>query len=110
MFFSVVSFSNAYGNKLTCYSVKSVFYFSKGYALPVIHYIRKRWEAQDTDLSLIRYFVMEIIEIVSPPYSAEFVEAFLPLVEGKRLLDEETLSDDKKEGLKQFISDCAAVE
>lgn len=84
--------------------------FSKGYALPVIWYIRKRWDAQDTDLSLIRYFVLETIDIVGPPYSLEFVEAFLPLVENRKLIPEDTLSDEKQEALKQFVRDSTILE
>ena len=29
---------------------------------PILEYMKKRWEQQDTDVSLIRHFVFEVME------------------------------------------------
>ena len=54
---------------------------SKGCVVPVMKYIKTCWQKGDTDISLIRYFVSEVLSMISPPYSEEFVALFLPLVE-----------------------------
>lgn len=54
---------------------------TRGFVLPVVKYIRNCWARGDTDVSLIRYFVTEVLEIVAPPYTSEFVELLLPMVE-----------------------------
>ena len=36
---------------------------SRGYVLPVVGYIRKCLEKLNTDISLIRYFVTEVVSI-----------------------------------------------
>ncbi len=53
---------------------------SKGCVVPVINYIKSCWTRQDTDMSLIRYFVTEVLDVISPPYTLEFVQLFYPLV------------------------------
>ena len=32
-----------------------------------------------------RYFVREVLEIISPPYTIEFIQLFLPLVENEEI-------------------------
>lgn len=59
---------------------RMVHLLAKGCALPVIAYIKGCWQADNTDISLIRYAVVEILSMVEPPYSDDFVQAFLPLV------------------------------
>ncbi|MBO8666584.1 hypothetical protein INO76_16285, partial [Staphylococcus aureus] len=56
-----------------------------GCVVPVIKYIEQCWHRGDTDISLIRYFVTEALEAVSPPYSVEFVDLFLPIVENEEI-------------------------
>lgn len=56
---------------------------SKGYVIPVMNYINNCWQKGDTDISLIRYFVIEVLYMISPPYTEEFVSLFLPLVESE---------------------------
>lgn len=34
---------------------------SKGYVVPVVSYMKQCWQKGDTDMSLIRYFVTEVI-------------------------------------------------
>lgn len=54
---------------------------SKNCVIPVLNYIKKCLTNGDTDISLIRYFITEVLSMVSPPYSTEFITLFLPLVE-----------------------------
>lgn len=54
---------------------------SKDYVIPVLNYINKCWKSGDTDISLIRYFVIEVLYMIAPPYTIEFIDHFLPLVE-----------------------------
>lgn len=39
---------------------RMVHLFSRGCVIPVVSYVRKCSEQQDTDISLIRYFVTEV--------------------------------------------------
>lgn len=55
------------------------------YVVPVLNYIRKCWQKQDTDVSLIRYFVTEVLEIIEPPYTQEFIHMLLPLIEANEI-------------------------
>uniref|UniRef100_A0A182QA94 Negative elongation factor D n=1 Tax=Anopheles farauti TaxID=69004 RepID=A0A182QA94_9DIPT len=54
-----------------------------GCVIPVLKYIRQCFTQKDTDISLIRYFVAEVLEMVTHPYSSEFVQHFLPIVENE---------------------------
>jgi len=83
-----------------------VLLLSAGYALPVVHYMRQKLQKQDTDVSLIRYFVTETLEIIAPPFSPDFGIAFLPLVENTEVAREKTLPDDKLDAIKAFIEEC----
>uniref|UniRef100_A0A915KSJ9 Negative elongation factor D n=1 Tax=Romanomermis culicivorax TaxID=13658 RepID=A0A915KSJ9_ROMCU len=76
---------------------------SCGHALPVANYIRQRLLRNDADVSLIRYFVTETLEIIAPPYSPEFAELFLPLVENVDICRRETMNDEKWEAVKLFL-------
>lgn len=37
-----------------------IFLMTKGHVLPVLAFLNKCWKEQDTDISLIRHFVMEV--------------------------------------------------
>jgi negative elongation factor C/D len=39
---------------------------SQGYVVPVVCYIKQCWQRGDTDVSLIRYFVTEVILNIFP--------------------------------------------
>ena len=54
---------------------------SRGYVMPVLHYISSINSSEKIDASLIRHFVGEILEIASPPYSDTVEEILYPLVE-----------------------------
>lgn len=58
---------------------------SRNYVIPIIKHMRKCWQKQDTDVSLIRYFVTEILEIVEPPYSQEFIHILSPMIEANEI-------------------------
>ncbi|KAG8131670.1 putative Negative elongation factor D-like protein [Naja naja] len=60
---------------------RMVHLLSRGYVLPVVSYIRKCLEKLDTDISLIRYFVTEVLDVIAPPYTSDFVQLFLPILE-----------------------------
>lgn len=60
-----------------------VFLLAEGCVVPVLKYIKLCSQRQDTDIYLIRYFVTEVLTLVNQPYSSEFVEHFLPLVENE---------------------------
>lgn len=58
---------------------------SRGCVVPVVKYVKHCWQRGDTDISLIRYFVTEVLEAVAPPYTLEFVQLFLPMVENEEI-------------------------
>ncbi|EDO47251.1 predicted protein [Nematostella vectensis] len=58
---------------------------SRGYVIPVISFIHKCMTGQITDNSLIRHFVTEVLEMIAPPYSSEFVQLFLPIVRNEEI-------------------------
>jgi len=64
---------------------RMVHLLSRGCVVPVINYIKTCWQRQDTDMSLIRYFVTEVLDVISPPYTLEFVQLFYPLVDSEEV-------------------------
>jgi len=58
---------------------------SRNYVIPIIKHMRKCWQKQDLDVSLIRYFLTEMLEIIEPPYSQEFVSILLPMIEANEI-------------------------
>ena len=50
---------------------------SRGHVIQTVKYINKCWKQQDTDISLIRHFVIEVLDMIGPPYSTEFINRFL---------------------------------
>lgn len=81
---------------------------SRGYVIPVVKYIKSCWEKTDTDISLIRYFVSEVLDTISPPYSAEFVQLFLPLVENDEIITDSMRRDGEEDPVAEFIVHCRA--
>ncbi|KAG7163908.1 Negative elongation factor D-like [Homarus americanus] len=76
---------------------------SRGCVLPVMKYIKSCSTKGDTDISLIRYFVREVLEIVAPPYTVEFVQLFLPLVENEDITGSMNTDSDL---VTEFIAHC----
>ncbi|CAG0912356.1 unnamed protein product [Notodromas monacha] len=58
---------------------------SRGYVIPVLKYMANICQKEKTDYSLVRYFVREILEMVAPPFSKEFMENFSPLIENENI-------------------------
>uniref|UniRef100_A0A4W3JDL7 Negative elongation factor complex member C/D n=1 Tax=Callorhinchus milii TaxID=7868 RepID=A0A4W3JDL7_CALMI len=65
---------------------RMVHLLSRGYVLPVVSYMRKCLEKLDTDISLIRYFVTEVLDVIAPPYTSDFVHLFLPILENDSIV------------------------
>ena len=78
---------------------------SRGCVLPVMKYIKVCFTKGDTDISLIRYFVREVLEIISPPYTVEFVQLFLPLVENEEITGTMRINSDS-DLVTEFIAHC----
>lgn len=58
---------------------------TRGCVVPVVKYIKQCCARGDTDISLIRYFVTEVLDAIMHPYSPEFVQLFLPMVENEEI-------------------------
>ncbi|XP_052864358.1 negative elongation factor D-like [Anopheles cruzii] len=77
------------------------------YVVPVVKYINTCVFRGNVDVSLIRYFVQEVLEIIEPPYSDEFVQLFLPLVKNEQITGLMTHVADSNP-VSAFIVHCAA--
>ncbi|XP_015785499.1 negative elongation factor C/D [Tetranychus urticae] len=64
---------------------RMVHVLSRGCVVPVVNYMKTCWQKQATDVSLIRYFVTEVLDVISPPYTPAFIQIFLPLVENEEI-------------------------
>merc|ERR1712240_451901 len=82
---------------------------SRGYVLPVVKYMAQCWRNGDTDISLIRYFVTEVLETIAPPYSQEFVALFLPMVENEEITGTMRVQDMDSDPVSEFIVHCKAT-
>ncbi|RLU19034.1 hypothetical protein DMN91_009392 [Ooceraea biroi] len=80
---------------------------SQGCVVPVVSYIKQCWQRGDTDVSLIRYFVTEVLEVIAPPYSTEFVQLFLPMVENEEITGT-MRSENENDLVSEFIAHCKA--
>jgi len=80
---------------------------SRGYVIPVVQFIRNCMESQLTDISLIRHFVTEVLEMIAPPYSREFVNIFLPIVKNDSITGI-LRNADKKDDVSKFLLHCEA--
>ncbi|XP_018331168.1 negative elongation factor D [Agrilus planipennis] len=78
-----------------------------GCVVPVVKYIKQCWQKGDTDISLIRYFVTEVLEAVGPPYSSEFVNLFMPMVENDEITGT-MRGDGENDPVSEFIVYCKA--
>lgn len=82
---------------------------SRNYVIPIIKYMRKCWQKQDTDVSLVRYFVTEILEIIEPPYSQEFIQILLPMIEANDITGNlKSENRDQHQLVEAFIEHCKA--
>ncbi|KAJ8924683.1 hypothetical protein NQ315_000834 [Exocentrus adspersus] len=79
-----------------------------GCVVPVVKYIKQCWQRGDTDISLIRYFVTEVLETIGPPYSSEFVHLFMPMVENDEITGT-MRGDGENDPVSEFIGSCGAA-
>uniref|UniRef100_A0A0N5AIK8 Negative elongation factor D n=1 Tax=Syphacia muris TaxID=451379 RepID=A0A0N5AIK8_9BILA len=76
---------------------------SVGLALPVIEKVNKMFRDGQIDV----YFAVEVLEIVSPPYSKDFIDSFLPIVSNQEIFD--SSGHEKLPAAKEFIDHCTAL-
>ncbi|VDK75121.1 unnamed protein product, partial [Litomosoides sigmodontis] len=79
---------------------------SVGFALPVIEKLNKMFQEGQIDVSLVRYFAVDVLDIIEPPYSEEFIETFLPIVLNQEIFDKITMI--KVPAADQFIEDATS--
>uniref|UniRef100_A0A8C0IE68 Negative elongation factor complex member C/D n=1 Tax=Bubo bubo TaxID=30461 RepID=A0A8C0IE68_BUBBB len=84
---------------------RMVHLLSRGYVLPVVSYIRKCLEKLDTDISLIRYFVTEVLDVIAPPYTSDFVHLFLPILENESIAGT-IKTEGEHDPVTEFIAHC----
>uniref|UniRef100_A0A8C3UJG6 Negative elongation factor complex member C/D n=1 Tax=Catharus ustulatus TaxID=91951 RepID=A0A8C3UJG6_CATUS len=84
---------------------RMVHLLSRGYVLPVVSYIRKCLEKLDTDISLIRYFVTEVLDVIAPPYTSDFVQLFLPILENESIAGT-IKTEGEHDPVTEFIAHC----
>lgn len=59
---------------------------STGYVLPVMHDVKQMWQSKTLDVSLIRYFVLELLDMIKPPISKDFAALFQPMVADENVI------------------------
>lgn len=79
---------------------------TRGCCIPVVKYIKQCCAKGDTDVSLIRYFVTEVLETITQPYSPEFVSLFLPMVENEDITGR--MNDEENDPFAEFIVQARA--
>nr|XP_002129224.1 negative elongation factor C/D [Ciona intestinalis] len=84
---------------------RMVHLMSRGCVLPVISYIRDCSDKEGTDVSLIRHFVTEVLDIICPPYTSDFVHMFLPIIENESITGS-LRNEDGNDPVSDFIVHC----
>jgi len=79
-----------------------------GHVLPVMNTVEK-W-ASKVDQSLIRHFIVQVLESIEPPYSAAFVSVMLRLIERPASIDalKSLKAYEQKHLVLHFIEHCIA--
>ncbi|KAL0851216.1 hypothetical protein ABMA28_007060 [Loxostege sticticalis] len=80
---------------------------SRGCVVPVLRYIKQCWQRGDTDISLIRYFITEVLDAIAPPYTPEFVQLVLPMVENEEITGT-MRAEGENDPVSEFIVHCKA--
>jgi negative elongation factor C/D len=78
---------------------------SCGYVLEVVNYMHRCMKTENLDHSLIRHFISEVLNIIQPPYSAEFGSVFLPLVQNQDISGP-LVNADATDIVSQFVAEC----
>ncbi|XP_076124487.1 negative elongation factor C/D isoform X1 [Alosa pseudoharengus] len=84
---------------------RMVHLLSRGFVLPVVSYIRKCLEKLNTDISLIRYFITEVLDVIAPPYTSDFVQLFLPILENDSIAGT-IRTEGEHDPVAEFIAHC----
>ncbi|KAG5275345.1 hypothetical protein AALO_G00146400 [Alosa alosa] len=84
---------------------RMVHLLSRGFVLPVVGYIRKCLEKLNTDISLIRYFITEVLDVIAPPYTSDFVQLFLPILENDSIAGT-IRTEGEHDPVAEFIAHC----
>ncbi|XP_054154370.1 negative elongation factor D-like [Oppia nitens] len=84
---------------------RMVHLLSRGCVVPVINYIKQCIDRGETDMSLIRYFVCEVLDVITPPFSTEFVQLFYPVVNNTDVTGS-LRSDTEQQLVQQFLTHC----
>eukprot|EP01117_Protostelium_nocturnum_P012647 TRINITY_DN4655_c0_g1_i3.p2 TRINITY_DN4655_c0_g1~~TRINITY_DN4655_c0_g1_i3.p2 ORF type:complete len:569 (-),score=175.29 TRINITY_DN4655_c0_g1_i3:1490-3196(-) len=74
-----------------------------GYLLPVLQVI----EGMKVDQSLVRHFILQVLEMIEPPYSTTFLDSFLRTMEFSVEALRATREFDKKKLIQQFLENCS---
>ena len=77
---------------------------SRGYVIPILTYISTISRNEKIDASLIRHFVIEVLDIIEEPYSDELKEIILPLVQGNLIVCDLLFYNPGKSNLKSSNS------
>lgn len=87
---------------------RMVHLLARGCVVPVVKYIKQCCAKGDTDISLIRYFVMEVLDTITHPYSNEFVQLFLPMVENEEITGTMKMKDGENDVVSEFIGEFSS--
>ncbi|CAJ0595419.1 unnamed protein product [Cylicocyclus nassatus] len=77
---------------------------SVGGAIPVLEKVWEMFRDGQIDASLVRYFAMEVLEIIAPPFSDDLVNLFLPMVSDEEIFDKAAQERFPPAG--EFIQHC----
>jgi negative elongation factor C/D len=91
---------------------RMVHMMSRDHVLPIVSYVNKCWinnqeSSCSIDVSLIRHFVIEVLDVIGPPYSNEFINLFLPLIDNENI--NSSLKADEEKAVKEFLIYCKDV-
>ncbi|KIH64655.1 hypothetical protein ANCDUO_05030 [Ancylostoma duodenale] len=77
---------------------------SVGGAIPVLEKVWEMFRDGQIDASLVRYFAMEVLEIIAPPFSDDLIALFLPLVSDEEIFDK--AAQERFPAAGEFIQHC----
>lgn len=78
---------------------------NRGYLLPMVGYIRKCLEKMDTDISHIRCSVTEVLDVIAPPYTSDFVHLFLPSLDNDSIAGT-MKAEGEHDPVTKFVAHC----
>ncbi|GMT01374.1 hypothetical protein PENTCL1PPCAC_23548 [Pristionchus entomophagus] len=84
-----------------------VYLFTCGVAVRVLQKMTKKFEDGAIDASLIRYFVLEVLDVIGPPYSPSLARLLVPLTTNLSIIDENQRQKITSVGI--FLEDAQPV-